>query len=68
MTHQIGGFNQNEIQEAFAIPADFIPIAIIVTGYEAPCETRSIQEKTRKPLNEHFFLGKWGNGIDADNP
>ena len=62
MAHQIGGFNKEQIVEGFKLPAGFFPITITASGYEmnnpAPEKPRS-----RKPVEDNFFLGFWGKGI-----
>jgi nitroreductase len=60
MTHEIGGFEANEIKKEFAIPQGYEPIVVIAVGYETPEEEEIPHEKDRLDLNENFFLGEWG--------
>ncbi len=58
--HQMGGFDPNAARELFAIPAGFEPVAVLALGYyEAPAPERAA--RTRKPLTDFVFSGKWGN-------
>ncbi len=70
MAHQMGGFNADKAREVFAIPAQYIPMAMLCVGYAADINTvtgdsldRETAARTRKPLNELFFAGNWGNAI-----
>lgn len=64
MAHQVGGFDPDCVREAFSIPDDFRPITIMILGYELqPSEEFPNYPKVRKPFQENFFLGTWGNGI-----
>lgn len=70
MAHQMGGFNADKARETFAVPAQFIPMAMLCVGYAADINTvtgdaldRETAARSRKPLNELFFAGNWGNPI-----
>lgn len=70
MAHQMGGFNADKARETFAIPAQYIPMAMLCVGYAADINTvtgdaldRETAARTRKPLNELFFAGNWGTPI-----
>lgn len=70
IAHQMGGFDADKARAAFAIPAEFTPMAMIAVGYQAGPdvldeETRAkeLKPRGRKPLAEKFFRGSWGNGI-----
>jgi len=70
MAHQMGGFNADKAREVFAIPAQYIPMAMLCVGYAADINTvtgdaldRETAARTRRPLNELFFAGNWGNPI-----
>lgn len=70
MAHQMGGFNVDKARETFAVPAQFIPMAMLCVGYAADINTvtgdaldRETAARTRKPLNELSFAGNWGNPI-----
>ena len=64
--HQMGGFNVDMLRERFAIPNGFTPMAMIAVGYQADVATlegefkeRELATRTRRPLGEKFFEGKW---------
>lgn len=68
--HQMGGFDLKKTQSEFNIPADFTPMAMIALGYQCTVDhlAEDFQEaevapRSRNPLNQHFFLGEWGQGV-----
>ena len=68
--HQMGGFNSDAAREAFKIPAQFTPMAMLCVGYEGDAndlpdelKTRELAERKRKPLGDLFFAGTWGKAI-----
>lgn len=70
MAHQMGGFDSDKAREAFAIPEQYIPMAMLCVGYAADISTvtgdaldRETAARTRRPLSELFFDGNWGNPI-----
>lgn len=70
MVHQMGGFDPDALREAFGIPEEYQPMAMIAVGWPAPSDTlsgslfeREIEERKRNPISEHFFLNEWGNGF-----
>lgn len=64
MAHQIGGFDKAKIKESFQLPENHKPLTIMVIGYEAPGEDSNAKPRTRRPINENFFLGEWNRGIE----
>lgn len=66
--HQMGGFDMAKARTAFAIPADFTPMAMIAVGHQAAAETiedeetrqKELKARARKPLAERFYGGSWG--------
>lgn len=62
MAHQMGGFNEAKLRADFAIPQNFIVMAVMAIGY--PATERQIRSRERKPLSANFFAGSWNNGID----
>lgn len=71
MAHQMGGFDADKAREVFAIPAQFNLMAMVSVGYPADIASlegevlsRETAARTRRPLNELFFAGAWGNGVD----
>jgi len=71
MLHQMGGYDAEKAREAFAIPAEFTPMAFIAVGYQTGPETiddaevkkKELTPRARKPLGERFFEGGWGKGF-----
>lgn len=70
MTHQMAGFSPDSARDAFSIPARYQPMAMMTIGYQ--CDEADIPEdfrqrelapRQRNPLDEHFFLNGWGEGI-----
>ena len=65
--HQMGGFDADKARAAFAIPADYTPMAMIAVGYQADAsilpdevKAKELTPRKRKPLSECFFVGGWG--------
>ena len=72
MAHQMGGFNADAAREAFKIPAQITPMAMLAIGYEGDAnnlpddlKTRELAARKRKPLGELFFTGAWGNPVKS---
>ena len=72
MAHQMGGFDAEKARAAFAIPADYTPMAMIAIGYQAEPDVldeetkkKELAPRARKPLAERFFEGGWGQGVAA---
>ncbi|MGZ8258619.1 MAG: nitroreductase family protein [Methylotenera sp.] len=70
MAHQMGGFNADATRATFAIPAQYIPMAMVSVGYQADITSlagevlsRETAPRTRRSLNELFFAGGWGKPI-----
>ena len=70
MAHQMGGFDADKVRETFAIPAQYIPMAMMSIGYAANISTlegeiltRETAARKRRPLNELFFADSWGKAI-----
>lgn len=66
--HQMGGFDADKARAAFAIPADFTPMAMIAVGYQAAPEAlddeetrqKELRPRGRKAVGERFYAGGWG--------
>jgi nitroreductase len=72
MAHQMGGFDADAAREAFKIPAQITPMAMLTVGYEGDAnslpdelKTRELAARKRKPLGEVFFTGTWGKPVKA---
>ncbi len=70
MAHQMGGFSADKARELFAIPEQFIPMAMLAAGYEGDAndlpdelKARELAERNRKPQGELFFADSWGKPI-----
>ncbi|MDO9281327.1 MAG: nitroreductase family protein [Methylotenera sp.] len=70
MAHQMGGFNADATRDAFAIPAQYVPMAMIAVGYPADIAnlegeilSRETAERNRRPLNELFFANSWDKPV-----
>lgn len=68
--HQMGGFNADAAREAFKIPAQYTPMAMLAIGYEGDAnnlpddlKTRELAVRKRKPLAELFFAGEWDKAL-----
>ncbi|MDR3709782.1 MAG: nitroreductase family protein [Capsulimonadaceae bacterium] len=67
---QIGTFYSDSLREVIALPDTFKPITLLAVGYPGevtslPEEYRSLETapRTRKPLRELAFQGKWGEPL-----
>ncbi|QIR35993.1 nitroreductase family protein [Tolypothrix sp. PCC 7910] len=66
--HQIGGFNPDIAREKYQIPEDYEPATVVTVGYPGDPQNlpdglrdRELAPRTRKPLTEFVFTGKWGH-------
>lgn len=71
--HQMGGFDPEQAQARFHIPADHTGMAMIAVGHLAPAETLpdALREKeqaprTRKPFERFAFEGSWGQHLQQN--
>lgn len=65
--HQMAGFSVEAARTAFAIPADYEPVAAIAIGYQAeaatlpePFRARETAPRARDPLAQVAFGATWG--------
>lgn len=65
--HQMAGFDKDKARELFDIPEGFTPMTYIAIGHQDEpeklvdfLEEREKAPRTRKPLNEIVFRGKFG--------
>jgi nitroreductase len=72
MVHQMGGFDAEKARTAFAIPAEYTPMAMIAIGYQTTpdildeeTKAKEMRPRSRKPVSETFFEGGWGKGYTA---
>jgi nitroreductase len=64
--HQMGGFHKDQVRELFAIPEDYEPVVAIAVGYRGELadlpedqRQRETAPRSRKPLSELVFEGRW---------
>ncbi len=67
IVHQMGGWDVDKARAAFAIPAEYTPMAMIAVGYRTGPEildeetkAKEMRPRARKPIAERFFEGGWG--------
>ena len=72
IVHQMGGWDVDKARAAFAIPAEYTPMAMIAVGYQTGPEildeetkAKEMRPRARKPIAERFFEGGWGKGFAA---
>lgn len=63
MAHQIGGFDGDLVQQAFQIPEGFYPLTIIAIGHEEQTTSLDENQRKRRPEQENFFSGEWGQSF-----
>lgn len=66
--HQMIGILPDKARELYGIPDGYEPMTAIAIGYKGdpnalpePLRERDLARRTRKPLREFLFSGKWGN-------
>jgi nitroreductase len=65
--HQMGGFSQDAVRDAFGIPADHTPATVIAVGWLGDHDAlpeglreREQAPRTRKPLESFVYGAHWG--------
>jgi nitroreductase len=65
--HPMAGFSSEKIIKSFDIPNEFEPVTVAALGYKSNypnisknLKVRDLSERTRKPVSEIVFTGKWG--------
>ncbi len=71
IVHQMGGFDAEKAREVFNLPGDCRPMAMMAVGYQADVDAldddfkeAELAARSRIALNERFFAGQWGRGIE----
>ncbi len=66
--HPMAGFSKDAARDAFGIPADFAPVAVLAVGYlgDAADLPEALRERenaprSRRPLSETAFQDTWGH-------
>lgn len=69
--HQMGGFDAEKAREVFNLPKDCTPMAMMAVGYQADLgvldedfKAAELAARSRVALNEQFYAGQWGNGVE----
>lgn len=64
--HQMGGYDKEMARTNLSIPGEYDPVAMIAVGYlgnirdfPEELQKRENTERTRMPLNEILFRGRW---------
>jgi nitroreductase len=53
------------VRDAFAVPADRMPVGVVSVGYPAPDRRSPSLRRGRRPLTEVSHHGRWGNPYQA---
>ena len=71
VVHQMGGFDAEKARALFNLPAGCTPMSMIAVGYQADIDVldddfkaAELAERTRAPLDQRFYFGQWGVGVD----
>lgn len=71
VVHQMGGYDAAKAREAFRIPEEYTPMAMIAVGYQASPDVlddetkqKELRGRSRKPLSELFFEKGWGLPVE----
>ena len=66
VTHPMGGFDTEKARTELNIPSGYEPLTMIALGYPGvpdqlpePLKERELAPRTRKPLDEFVFEGRW---------
>lgn len=71
IAHPIAGFSQKKAIEILKIPDGYIVITLVICGYPGNDDSllsdkqKAVEKERpeRKPMEENFFLDKWGNSL-----
>jgi len=71
IVHQMGGFDAEKAREVFRLPSDCRPMAMMAVGYQGDVDAlddnfkeAELAVRSRIALNERFYAGQWGSGIE----
>lgn len=66
--HPMAGILSDRVKSEFGLPAGAVPLIALAIGYAAAANDvpenmhdRELSPRTRKPLSETVFSGRWGN-------
>lgn len=75
IVHQMAGFDAGRARQACGLPEGFEPAAAFVIGYpgdpsllEEHNQKRESAQRTRRPITETVFEGRWGEPFSALTP
>jgi nitroreductase len=69
VTHPIGGFDRQVLREAFDIPEDYVPVAMVAVGHHDPSleeerlMAREDRPRRRRPLEQTVFGTSFGSPL-----
>lgn len=73
--HQMAGFDSQKLREIFEIPAEYNPLTVVAIGYfggldllPEDLQQRESLDRSRKPMNEFVFSGKFGEPLTRPEP
>ena len=71
-THQMGGFDPDKARASLGIPEGYQPLAVIALGYPGTLDMlpddlreREVAPRSRKPLEDFAFEGRWEQSVPA---
>lgn len=66
ISHQMGGFDVEQVRQSLALPADCTPLSVLAIGYQAEADQLNADfqasesaPRQRASLAEKFFFGRW---------
>jgi nitroreductase len=72
MMHQMAGIKPDKVRDIFGLPEGYEAVTGIAIGYEGDAshlspelQERQVSPRTRKPLEEFIFSGRWGKTSKA---
>ena len=73
--HQMAGIDADKIRTTYGIPATHEPVAGVALGYPGDIESlpealkqRTLAPRSRKPMEQFVFSGKWGEVAPVARP
>jgi nitroreductase len=70
--HQMGGFNAEQVRQLLELPEGTEPLTVFAIGYMGEANDlpealreRELAARTRKPLGEFVFEGRWQQPLEA---
>ncbi len=70
VVHQMAGYDVEKARVDLSIPSGYEPVAMIAIGYPGDSSVlperlreRELQSRSRRPIGEWTFLGRWGTPL-----